>query len=282
MEKECALCGKTFETPTKIRLYCDDCLHHKKLRTSEIEGSRRNIDRIMGPKVFEGNCSECGKPMKVWEYLVRERDGKRFCSKKCYNRDQRRDDTCEVCGKNLAFLYTEENIDTAKFKFCSEECKAESERQHEQWLRDNDYYHICPNCGKEFCRKGGKFCSRECSTAYQKSHPELYKIEPVKVKTANVRCKKCKQIFVTPVDSSGVPKQRLCGTCFAKEVELRTPPKKELKTQLENLPPTANSICANCKSATKDCIWLSSKYKTVPKDAVMSDGKIVYCPRCKW
>lgn len=274
MEKECVLCGKTFETPTKIRLYCDDCLHHKKLRTSEIEGSRRNIGQILGPKVFEGNCDECGKPMKMWAYLVRTRNGKRFCSEKCYNRDQRRDDTCEVCGKNLAFLYTEENIDTAKFRFCSDECKDEYDRQLEKKRRDEGYYHICPNCGKEFGRKSGKFCSRECSQSYQKSHPDLYFNKKKPAKTANVRCRKCKQIFVSPVDSDGVPKQRLCGTCFAKEVELRKPPK--------NLVSTENSICANCKSATKDCTWLSSKYKTFPDDVVQLDGKIIYCPRCKW
>lgn len=282
MEKECALCGILFETPTATRLYCDDCLHHKKLRTKEINGSQRRAREILGPKVYEGVCPECGKEFKMWEYLTCERDGKVFCSNKCYSRDKKRSEGCVICGRNLAFRYTEENIDKTTFKYCSKECEQIAEDLKEQELRASGFYKNCLNCGKEFGRKDGKFCCVQCSREYQKKNRYVYVDNKPQVKliSAKRRCVYCHKIFTAQAEQPELLSDYCSRECRDKYNTAKRRATREAykKKQLKE---SHESNCATCKAKTKECVWLSSNFTTVPEGTLSKDGKILYCPNYK-
>ena len=94
MIKECALCGMEFESNVAIRKYCPNCskLSDRKRNyvMSDIEKKQEKYDAfIRKPKIFEGDCDNCGKHIKKeYRYVWKRRPDLNgplyyFCTEKC-------------------------------------------------------------------------------------------------------------------------------------------------------------------------------------------------------
>lgn len=94
MIKECPLCGKEFETNVSIRKYCYDCSNlsdrRKEYARENIEKAQDKYDAFLWkPKIFEGDCENCGKHIKKeYRYVWKRRPDLNgplhfFCSKEC-------------------------------------------------------------------------------------------------------------------------------------------------------------------------------------------------------
>ena len=84
IEKECAICGQIFQTETKIRKYCDDCLKHKKLNLRIVLEAKERLNTYReAPEVYSYICKRWGKEFKnTWSNLL-EWEGYKFCTWTC-------------------------------------------------------------------------------------------------------------------------------------------------------------------------------------------------------
>ena len=108
------------------------------------------------------DCENCGKPLTASQ-IAR---GRMFCSKGCYDRDQRRGTNrpCATCGTIVyrnAEKAQEENV------YCSPECRTTAPG-------------ICRECGKQSVEQwtNRHFCSTECSVSWHKRRALSPKSKP--------------------------------------------------------------------------------------------------------
>ncbi len=304
MEKECALCGKLFETPTKIRKYCDDCLRHEKLNRADIAYAQKRTRSYMKPKVLELKCAQCGKEFKTISKLVfrvsqvaYNGDSKDhvFCSQKCVDQFHIEHAKCRVCGKDITDSPTF-NPHAWSTWYCSDECK-----EIERWdtARKEGRVHTCLQCGKEFIRKDGGFCSRTC---YKEAvdngwNPRSGK-EALRTIQRNVECPVCHRRWVktykgkfTDADlSRPVVCSQKCAGVFAKRLAKEKAEKKRLEAILRKtieeerdlLAGAEVDLCATCKIPYKECERMQSEFRIIPKGARYNErGKLVECPKYK-
>jgi len=114
-------------------------------------------------------CKVCGKDVHTWESEVRE--GKRFCSKKCFGiflKAQPRKHShivkCEICGKEFGVAASQIKNGV---KFCSRKCAVIGRK-----LKPSaKLKFVCKICGKEFflypsqAKRGTNlYCSRRCKS----------------------------------------------------------------------------------------------------------------------
>lgn len=281
MQKECVICGDTFEAVRETRMYCDRCRKHPDV-------ARRRVNRAITInklnagdyyKVFDRTCNYCGKNFKT-SYLGRD-----FCSKHCEERFKIENTVCQYCGKPL---YPEiESTGNALHPECKEPAyRAWAERKG--WIRN------CENCGVEYYAKSDsqRFCCKDCAQEYRKNHPQEY-VSTRKEPEKQYRCAVCKKIFTTTINSffENNPNQTTCSDrckeicdkayqkwlCGQKEKEkksLEDEAKRKRQEDIEN-----NGLCSICGTNYADCDLMKSKFKMKPKGAVYKNSKIVECPQ---
>lgn len=234
MEKECALCGKLFETQNKNRKYCDDCIAHKKLRQIEISCADKHMNVYNPVVTHEGICSECGKPFTklqkfMYKFSLTANDYHpyvEFCSNKCINRYAKKHKPCEICGKLLIDAYTDKNIDTETLNCCSVACQKIYDKQLFEKRLANGYYRKCENCGKLYHGNGKFFCSRKCCAEAQKNgwtNDSKPVIEEPKFIDVRCRCRICKKQPIVKVPTEkieyfleNVRDNYICSVCKKK------------------------------------------------------------------
>lgn len=306
-EKECVICGRLFTTPTKKRMYCDDCLHHQKRNTKDIAFAQARARAYMGPKVLEFECSECGTKFKSIRKLLfsvsaqSSPDGKAhdFCSDKCRSVFKHRYATCRWCGKSLA---DNPNYDPHNWYswYCDDKC-----REEERWdiARKTDNLHTCPICGKEFIDKKTTFCSKECYREAVNRGWDFSAGEPApKVVKRKCECPVCHRrwikTYINPTKdglSKPVVCSKACAGVFAKrlvkekaekerllaEAARHTEEEKKQKELREQIRKEID-LCASCKVSYKDCERMQSEFRVIPEGARYNErGKLVECPKYK-
>lgn len=154
-EIECAACGVWF-TPSRSNVkYCSDCRRHSDQIVKQMKrNTQRNINRYgygKEPKKIQNICKECGKDFITY---LRPKD---FCSKECEDVHFVKHTSCAYCKKPMTM---DDDIKDVKngIWLCSDKCK-----EGWAWMiaRKNGTVRTCPNCGKDFIKKG-TYCSRDC------------------------------------------------------------------------------------------------------------------------
>ena len=277
MQKECVICGDTFEAKRESRQYCDKCQKNtskaRKMMSKAIVQNKLNAgdyDRVKN-KV----CSYCGKEFKT---IYGSRS---FCSKHCELRYKIENNMCQYCGKPL---YPE--IETTAGTVHAA-CK---EPAYRAWAIRNGRVRNCEECGKEYYAKTEqqRFCCRECSKIYQKKHREEYvrkRIEPEK----QYRCAVCKKIFVAKVNylfennpSRTTCSERcreICEKAHQKRLEQRRLEEEKQAAAKRQAEIEHNGLCSLCRTNNADCDWIRSKFRIKPKGAKYKNSKIVECPQ---
>lgn len=100
------------------------------------------------------NCKQCNNEFEVKPSNIK--NGKKYCSKKCYTLSQTKKITaiCQACGKN--FEMNPSNLKYGRGKFCSRKCAAPN-RQQKMVER------ICKICNNKFIGSTRQtLCSPEC------------------------------------------------------------------------------------------------------------------------
>lgn len=234
MEKECAICGQLFETPTAIRKYCDDCLRHGKRNRSDIAHAEKRLRSYWEPEVREYGCYTCGKRFRTISRLLFQvssewaHDGERhvFCSQKCEEAYRREYVRCRGCGKSLKGTPGEAWYTPGVWQseFCSEECRKKHFGESAPAADEKE----CPVCGKKF--RGNIFCSQGC---YRKAVKDGWRphgadgsgCDEPKYVERRTRCACCgKGITVRyrlPLRESVMAKPVRCGECRRKAEERR-------------------------------------------------------------
>jgi len=288
MEKECALCGGFFETNNARRLYCDECLAHKKKRQKEIYGARERLNRSVMSDVVERDCEECGKHFKTYRktlFTMPNDNSKSFCSRKCLLAYRRKDAVCEECGKSLK---DKADWDPAVLRtyFCSQECLDKYEYEK---AKKNGTLHVCERCGKEFIRSGkATFCSEACyRAAIKDGWKKDVERTPSRVSKKEV-CRVCGKVLLIEYPSKkDIPVVFLCSAeCRSKfEAYKRTAKREAVKRDTEkSLDPDdiTTPLCADCKVSYKDCVRMQTGFRVLPEGAHYNKkGVLVTCPDYK-
>ncbi len=302
IEKECAICGQIFQTETKIRKYCDDCLKHKKLNLRIVLEAKERLNTYReAPEVYSYICKRCGKEFKnTWSNLL-EWEGYKFCTwtcmkdfKKNYNKES---SSCMWCGRSLADSDTYNGTLPSTW-YCSKECR---EEYRKSVAREQGRLQVCKQCGKEFVKGNNKlFCSMECvKKAYAdgwrpaKKPPEavMKKSEcPVchkrwiaklvmpqdELLLSTVSCcsDKCKEIYEVRERLKLLRRLNDDGKCPICKKKLMI---KELEKERKKRLLTAEELCCS-----KDCRTRLLKSKR--KRFLLERQKEVTCPICrkKW
>lgn len=137
------------------------------------------------------DCQNCGKPMTARQIT----DGRIFCSKGCYDRDQRLgiNRKCVTCGTTV---YRNSGKSRSKNVYCSPECRATGPG-------------TCRECGKQSVEQwtNRRFCSTECSVKWHQRQALTPKSKPTGTcedcggpvfGTGSKRCRACHVAYVAP------------------------------------------------------------------------------------
>ena len=302
MQKECEICGTFFETPTKIRKYCDDCLAHQKRNMGDVYFAQKRTRGYMPEKVNNYVCHTCGKKFKSTSKLVFKvsagatfGDGTEhfFCSNKCENDFRREHSKCRVCGKSLRDNPYFDMRDWHTW-YCSNACK-----EKERWdtARLEGRVHSCLRCGKEFISKEGKFCSKEC---YRAAVDEVWTpgdtVTAPKTIQRRVECPVCHKKWIKTYTGnfkdSDLTKPVVCSQKCAKVFGERLAKKlAEKKRQVDLFQKEQETekgafkvkdeadLCATCRVPYKECVRMQSEFRVLPDGARYNEkGKLVTCP----
>ena len=182
-QKECEICGAYFETPTKIRKYCDNCRNQSGKKRAKLEQQYKRIGMLYpehdSTDIRTYVCDYCGKTVKKKYYLIPQFelpfelswDGQthRYCTKEEMILDFRNKGVCYYCHKpfDRNKRYRGKRA-TRSYYFCSEECESKYEAIiHPEPKKKVPHTFKCQYCGKEFeSKKDGVayFCSTSCSS----------------------------------------------------------------------------------------------------------------------
>ena len=293
MQKECAICGGSFETTNKLRKYCDQCITNPEKAKREVQRGLRHIHELTyEPEVIDFTCHQCGKEFKSTKGLVhhcwiKENDEDHtyvFCSQSCKDEFKSSTLVCRECGKPLGHLH----LDPIRYSthFCNDDCKL-------KWKRKRQVSFKCAHCGKivyvNKARETRTFCSKEC---YRKAVAEGWKSQNKKdlIERHETCCTCGKQYDRTYEDKRLVPYYTFCSDkCRTrwqekgKEDMLRFRQQKKeeklrKKQQQEQRIIETMSLCATCKVPYKECQYMATNYTVLPKGTHMdSKGKIIEC-----
>lgn len=243
-----------------------------------------------------------------------------FCNKECYNAWEHDQNKCWACGKYLRaskWNKENENKDPEKY-YCSPKCMKDDEarREEKKWAiaRAEGWVHECLNCHKEFIcatNKNAKFCSRDCHIAAVKAGygKDKRKTGQKKIKR-KMTCPICYKSWMVECvrgDAEWVSDKNYAGCCeehqkmyeqALKKVEAqkaryesasdeirakyaRLHGKQPAKTAKAVKAKKAESLCATCKIAYKNCERMTSNFTRSPEGASFTDGVITVCPKYK-
>ena len=282
MQKECVICGDTFEAVRETRMYCDKCRNHPDIARRKMRRAIKMNKINAGDyyKVFDKTCGYCGNGFKT---SYAERD---FCSKHCEERFKIENNKCQYCGKPL---YPEiESIGATVHPECKEPA-------YRAWAEKKGWVRNCENCGKEYYAKsdGQRFCCRECSQQYKKDHPHEYMRASSKGTGKQYRCIVCKKIFMTETNVffENNPNRTTCSDrcrnicerayqkwlCEQKDKEQKSEKLEAKRKRQEEI--ERNGLCSICGTNYADCDLMKSKFQMKPEGAVYKNSKIVECPQ---
>ena len=295
--KECAICGKFFETTTKQRKYCDTCRDHPENKSREYaRGLMMSKNRLYEPEVLEYTCAHCGEKFKTIQRLVLSSgsiDNKEyFCSPKCKEEHLKARATCRFCGKSLKDK-EDYAVGVWSKQFCDDKCLAQY-----NWhvAEEKGKIKKCALCGEAFV--SGKqrkfFCSQTCySAAVKKGWKPPVSDGPktcVQLLPCIVCGKRVKREFPLPLPREFTP--TFCTkTCYDKYQADQIEQQRRREASIlayksekhPRKPVTKNdNLCATCKTPYRDCEKMRSNFQTLPEGACCNKaGVVVSCPRYK-
>lgn len=311
-EKECPICGVFFNTPTKIRKYCDKCAKNatRKAKKAEWEVIRSKKENPT-VRLISYVCELCGKEHTVeTKYLTKlkicgssrsswDEEDHYYCCEQ--HADQARHDhaTCSNCGKILkgtSYSYSPYR----EHNYCSAEC----EYIHKDAMATyKGWKHQCQNCGKEFIRKVGKgkayFCSKECTLEAKKKgwiSPEAKDrqserlLNQVQIKYT---CSQCGREYIQAYKDTvqaflDKDEHHFCTKDCRKKYfdEMRREAKRQTREEREAAAAKAaerapdEPLCATCRTPYKQCERMKSDFRILPEGAHYDNkGILVECPK---
>lgn len=309
-EKECEACGIWF-TPSRSNVkYCPNCRTHSDQIVRQMErNTQRNIDRYgygQKTKKIQNVCKECGK------IFISYLQPKNYCSKQCGEKYRIKHTTCAYCGKLMT--KTEDIRDMmGKPWFCSYECE-----ESKKWeiARQDGKVNTCPNCGKEFIKKG-TYCSQECYREFMgKKKAEAEKRKAAGLKLCPVcgkefagnemccspeclqkkkeaephamrKCSTCGKVFSCPVSDMASVEYSFCSLECEKKFSDIIARKEKLKKEKQKKQAEEklqkyiqkNGLCSICKTSYVDCERMQSGFRCYPKGSSCKGSLVVKCPK---
>ena len=176
-QKECEICGTYFETPTKIRKYCDACRNHPEQKLKQInEGLTRIKEREpRQPYLASIVCEYCGKEKSMPPRMIDslsiggektwDNNTHFYCCEQHKKKAYAKNGICYWCRKSLKGSEYIRGRFNPQYDFCSYACELEYSKRFNKKL-----VHICKNCGKEYMTReeNSFFCSRSCAQEAKK------------------------------------------------------------------------------------------------------------------
>lgn len=309
-EKECEACGAWF-TPSRSNVkYCPNCRTHSDQIVRQMErNTQRNIDRYgygQKNKKIQNVCKECGK---IFISYLQPKD---FCSKRCGDTYLVKHTSCAYCKKPMTM---DDDVHGVKYGtwLCSDTCK-------EKWAwviaRKNGTVHTCPNCGKEFIKKG-TYCSQGCYQEFmrkKKAEAERRKAAGLKLcpvcgkefsgneiccspeclqkkketePHAMRKCSTCSKVFSCPVSNMFSTEYSFCSLecekkfpdiIARKEKLKKEKQKKQAEEKLQKYI-QKNGLCSICKTSYVDCERMQSNFRCYPKGSSCKGNLVIKCPK---
>ena len=147
IKKECAYCGKQYETDTHSKYCSSDC--------AKLAEEKRKQEYS---KIKTRICARCGKEFQIPKLKNGNYSHKKYCSDACannvlVNKDKQEYQPmkkCEFCGKMFDLpKYKKSGNFNYDIKYCSEACKQNALEKWKQEYQKNKK-RVCVVCGKEF------------------------------------------------------------------------------------------------------------------------------------
>ena len=216
-QKECEICGAYFETPTKIRKYCDACRNHPEQKRKQINRGLHRIRELEPRQSYLETivCEYCGRKKQIPPHLVKSLsigdekswDGNihYYCCEQHKKAAYIENGVCYWCKKPLKGIEQIRGRFNPKYDFCSYECELEYSKVHAKSL-----VHVCKNCGKEYLSKKEEtsFCSRQCA---QEARKRGWTSPYVDSKPAYVKCAYCgTTVEMTRSEYNTIDKKNYC------------------------------------------------------------------------
>ena len=309
-EKECEACGAWF-TPSRSNVkYCPDCRIHSDQIVRQMERNTQHNIELYGygqkPKKIQNICKECGK---IFISYLQPKD---FCSKRCGDTYLVKHTSCAYCKKPMTM---DDDVHDVKYGtwLCSDTCK-------EKWAwviaRKNGTVHTCPNCGKEFIKKG-TYCSQGCYQEFmrkKKAEAERRKAAGLKLcpvcgkefsgneiccspeclqkkkeaePHAMRKCSTCGKVFSCPVSNMFSTEYSFCSLecekkfpdiIARKEKLKKEKQKKQAEEKLQKYI-QKNGLCSICKTSYVDCERMQSNFRCYPKGSSCKGNLVIKCPK---
>ena len=292
MQKECVICGSSFEAKHSTRQYCDKCQKNsgkaRQYMERAVNISKRNAGEFE-PKIAKKVCNQCGKEFHTYS-------GRNSCSDECALRYRIENAQCKVCGVKLYPLGIECRSGSG---FCSDVCK---EKNRWEVARYKGNIYPCENCGKEFIHKhnGSWYCSKECSEAHRTARLKA-QIPPPKLKNITDICVICNSVFERHPNAIQYTCGKECGKAYQKlkiqkkQEESKKALKTENKISRNELVVKALSnkltdseirnlhLCVQCRTSQAVCVMFQSKFRYHPEGvkikAVNGTNIVLTCPQ---
>ena len=237
---------------------------------------------------------------------------KKYCSKQCGEKYRIKHTTCAYCGKLMT--KTEDIRDMmGKPWFCSHECE-----ESKKWeiARQDGKVNTCPNCGKEFIKKG-TYCSQECYREFmRKKKAEAEKRKAAGLKLCPVcgkefsgneiccsleclqkkkeaephamrKCSTCGKVFSCPVSNMFSTEYSFCSLecekkfpdIIARKGELKKEKQKKQAEEKLQKYIQKNGLCSICKTSYVDCERMQSNFRCYPKGSSCKGNLVIKCPK---
>lgn len=272
IEKECEICGISFEAHSKSQKYCPVCKENprtlkRQMKRALRESYRRN--EYAEIQLYEKTCIECGKTFKT------SNPNRDCCNATCEIKFKTEHLTCLHCNSNLYKKGIIGNIHT-KYNFCDDKCK--QDYKHDQAVKKG-HIKICKNCGKEFISMDGTFCNNDCYHAYLKTHkkpqmPRQHKPkETYPTPKTKYTCPVCKQDFESIYRHTNDCCSKECNKIFTKNAN-EIDRQKRLNTYI-----CKNGMCGICTVSYTQCERMQSDFRIIPKGARYVNNQIQECPK---
>ena len=215
-EKQCAFCGKSFQTNSEGQKYCSTKCSHDVRKT--------------GRTVYTKKCLYCNEEFKTIH------KGNKYCTSVCASRhaaDLRRGEYfCEYCGKPRYSDHPNRN------RFCSRECatKARSlsallRKQERKRLHAIEMTRQCDYCGNPFIAvsTANHFCSYECY--YNSALTENHNKNVQRFRPEQRTCQQCGTVFTTTFERQSAT---YCSDKCSKKHQKKAYKKRRQKQLIEN------------------------------------------------
>ncbi len=248
-DKECRICGDSFQAKTERRQLCDKCQKNSAKVQAKFDQaiyeSKMRLGELPSQQYYTCQCDYCGKEFHSYG------QSRKFCSNECSQEHNIHTAVCPVCKAKLFPLGI---IVKRGSKCCSEKCA-------EQLRFDNARYKgkvaVCKACAKEFIQKKywDEYCSRQCETSNQ--------IEIARQQGTLALCKTCGKEFIRTA-SYKLTCSVACETAY-----IKTLPPKTVEGRCEICGKTfQRHVNATKYTCSKECSGIRAKAKQAAQKAV--------------